>query len=187
MALFSSVLGKVNRQLDAPNIPGLGRGGSLGLRDILTKYFLPEFERLKSRRGGIEDAFLQQASTPGSLYGAASEAASGTARQLFAPGGEVQKLIGGARGRAIGQGFAPDAAEGAERGILQSATNRVADTFATQAAGLEQARFAGFAGFTSDQSAALRDLIESIFTGTASAEQLGLAKKAQRSKFLGIF
>lgn len=174
----------------APDYPiddPLGRGGVGGLRDILARYFLPEVEAGRARRGGIEDAFLSQVTTPGSLYGAASTAASGVANQLFAPGGEVANLIGRARGQTIGQGFDVGSAGGAENEILRGATRRVADTFATQAAGLEGQRFNAFSQFYGDEQQRYRDLIESIFTGIGSAEQLKLAKNPPRQKFLGIF
>src|SRR5687767_723534 len=124
----------------------LGRGGTWGLRDILQNYFLPELKNARKRRGPIEDAFTSQALTPGALYGAASEAASGKARELFKAGGEVSNLMGRARGRSIEAGFAPENAYGAENEILRGATDTVANTFAQNAGALEGERFSALAG-----------------------------------------
>lgn len=168
-----------------PNDP-LGGGGSGGLRDIVRQYFLPQLERLRGQ-SGISDAFLGQVQEPGALFGAASEAASGTARQLFAPGGEVATMIGRARGQSINQGFNPEAAAGGENEILRGATQRVADTFATQAGGLEQTRIGALSQAYGLREQQMMELIESIFTGVGSAEQLNLAKNPPRRKFLGIF
>lgn len=170
-----------------PSGDPLGRGGQSGLRDILERYFLPEVGASQGRRGGIESAFFGQVTQPGSLYGAASTAATGVANQLFAPGGEVANLIGRARGQTIGQGFDPGSAFGSENEILRGATRRVADTFATQAAGLEGQRFGALSQLYGDEQTRYRDLIESLFTGVGSAEQFGLARNPPRQKFLGIF
>jgi hypothetical protein len=128
---------------------------------------------------------MAQTLQPGALYGAASEAAKGTAAQLFAPGGDVATMIAKARGTAIGQGFAPSAAGGSTAGILRGATQRVADTFATQAGQLESERYGmlGQAFGASNQN--IQSLLESLFTGAASADQEKLA--SQKQKFLGIF
>lgn len=163
----------------------LGRGGSQGLRDILQGYFLPAFAEARKRRGPIESAFNEQTLNPGALYGAASEAAGGRARELFKAGGEVSNLIGQVRGRSINQGFSPDSAYGAENTILRGATNSVADTFAQNAAQLENARYTGLAGAYGNND--MMSLLESLFTGVGSAEQLNLAKNPPRQKFLGIF
>lgn len=168
----------------AGNYP-LGRGGPQGLRDILQKYFLPELDKARTRRGPIEDAFTAQALTPGSLYGAASTAAMGRANELFAPGGEVASLIGRARGKSIGQGFDPSSSLGDENNILRSATKNVGDVFAQQAGALENTR-AGMLN-TAYGNNDVMSLIESLFTGVGSAEQLDLAKHPPRQKFLGIF
>lgn len=160
----------------------LGRGGVTGLRDVLERYFIPEFAETTKLGGGIQRAFLEQTLEPGALYGAASTAAQGAASQLFAPGGEIAGAIRSARGGAIQQGFAPSAAEGSERAILRSGTQRVADVFAQSAAGLEGQRFGALTGAFGESRAAQRDLIESLFTGVASAEQLSLANRALRAQ-----
>lgn len=186
MGFFDSILRKAEQQrvATADNFP-LGRGGVMGLRDILQKYFLPELESARKQRGPIEDAFNQQSLTPGALYGAASTAAMGKANELFAPGGEVASMISRARGKSIQSGFNPGDAYGDESAILRGATKSVGDAFAQSAAGLESARYSGLASAYGKND--VTDLIESLFTGVGSSEQLALAKKAQQSKFLGIF
>lgn len=168
----------------ASNYP-LGRGGVTGLRDILQQYFLPELERARTRRGPIEDAFTAQSLTPGSLYGAASTAALGTANELFKPGGQVASLIGRARGKSISQGFSPESAFGDENTILRGATDTVANTFAQNAGALESKRADMLTSLYGRDD--VMSLIESLFTGVGSAEQLNLAKNPPRQKFLGIF
>lgn len=185
MALFPTYGGYSSTKY--PSTDSLGRGGRGGLRDILERYFLPELNNQQGKRGPIENAFNSQALQPGALYGAASTAAQGVAGQLFAPGGDVAQMISRARGGSIGQGFSPDNAWGSENNILRSATNRVGDTFATQAAGLEGQRFGALTEAYGGQQQSIRDLIESLFTGVGSAEQFGLADKASKRKFLGIF
>jgi len=164
---------------------GIGTGGERGLREIAQYQFLPELERARRQRVPIEEAFLGQALQPGALFGAAQTAATGYARQLFAPGGEVAGLVSRARGRSISQGFEPSAAEGTERTILQGATGRVGDVFAQQAGQLEAQRFGALSGAFGEAGAGVRDLLESLFTGVASAEQLGIARKAGKKK--GLF
>lgn len=183
----TGLFGRVRQSARTPNYDPLGRGGPGGLRDLLERYFLPELSNQQGRRGPIENAFNSQALEPGALYGAASTAAQGVAGQLFAPGGEVAKMIAQARGGTIGQGFSPDSAWGGENNILRSATSRVADTFATTAAGLEGQRFGALTEAYGGQQQSIRDLLESLFTGVGSSEQLGLANKASQKKFLGIF
>jgi len=163
----------------------LGRGGVSGLRDILQNYFLPELASARKRRGPIDQAFMDQSLTPGSLYGAASTAAMGKANELFKAGGEVSNLIGRARGKSIQSGFAPGDSLGDENAILRGATDTVANTFAQNAASLEGERYSGLASAYGKND--VMDLIESLFTGVGSAEQLGLAKDASKKKFLGIF
>ena len=165
----------------------IGMGGAAGLRQINRYQFFPELERARRLRSPIESAFFSQALQPGALYGAASEAAAGTARQLFAPGGEVSQLIRGARGQSIQRGFDPSSAEGGERGIINAANQRVADTFATTAAQLEGQRFNALTGAYGEAGATVRDLLESLYAGTAGAEQLHLSSQAfKESKKRGL-
>ena len=164
----------------------LGGGGVSGLRDILDKYFLPALKR-KQGQSTIEDAFLSQTEKPGALFGAADTAAKGYASQLFAPGGEIASLIGSARGDTISKGFAPSSAEGSVNSILRAGTQRVGDVFAQNAGQLEQSRYTALTGAYNEREQSMRDLIESLFTGVASSEQLNLAKHPPRQKFLGIF
>lgn len=148
------------------------------LQYILNEYFKPELTRLQGQRNPIERAFYSQTLEPGALFGAANTAAQGYARQLFQPGGEVASLISKARGGAISQGFAPSSSEGAQRAILQGATNRISDVFSQNAAQLEGLRFGALSGAYGDVNASVRDLIESLFTGTASIQQLKLAQQS---------
>lgn len=175
---------EANRTNTAGAYP-LGRGGVQGLRDILQNYFLPELSRARSRRQPIEQAFAEQSLTPGALYEGAATAARGKAQELFAPGGEVATMIGRARGKSIGQGFDPGSAMGDENVILRGATDTVGRTFAQNAAALEAKRADMLTASYGQND--VRDLIESLFTGVGSAEQLNLAKNPPRQKFLGIF
>ncbi len=165
----------------------LGRGGPAGLRDIIGQYFLPELKSRQGTRGGIESAFLKQSTEPGALFGAANTAAEGYAKQLFAPGGEIASLISQVRGKSISRGFDPSAAEGPERNILNQGVGQVGNFFAQQAGGLEQARFGGLAQSYFSGQQGISDLLESLYTGVAGAEQLQLAKHPPRQRFLGIF
>ena len=188
---YSGSLASHRNAAPAPfgTFPGspLGRGGPGGLRDILGEYFLPELKRLQGTRGPIEEAFTSQATQPGALFGAAKTAAEGYARQIFSPGGEVASLIKQARGRSISSGFAPEDALGAENGILQQATANVGNVFSQQAAALEDTRFKSLGGAYSDQLQSIRDLLESIYTGVGTSEQLGLARQSTKKRFLGLF
>lgn len=152
-------------------------GGERGLYDILRQQFLPEIARLRGQRGRIEEAFFGQALEPGALFGAAKTAAEGTAKELFAPGGEVAQLFRQARGQKIQQGFAPEAAEGAEQGILSAASSRIGDVFAQQAGALEQQRFNALGSLFGQREQRLFDSLTSLFTGAGSAEQLKLARQ----------
>lgn len=157
------------------------------LKDILDQYFLPEIKRSQETRQPIENAFNEQFLTPGSGYASAKAAAQGVADTLFARGGEVDSLISRARGNMVGQGFGPDSSLGDENVILRGATQRVADTFATQAAGLESSRMSGLASAYGNSQQSYRDLLESLFAGTGNIQQLGLAKTQNKPKLFGIF
>lgn len=183
--LFKDATPDPNREL-GPNDP-LGRGGTWGLRDLLRRYFLPEFESANRTRSPIEGAFLEQTLEPGALYEAASTAATGKANELFKAGGQVSQLINRARGGAIQRGFNPESAFGDENVILRGATDTVANTFAQNAAALEGQRYSALTGTYGDANKRIQELIESIFTGVGSAEQLNLARNASRPRFLGIF
>lgn len=164
----------------------LGGGGSSGLRDILEKYFLPALNRQKGM-SSIEDAFLSQTEQPGALFGAAKTSAEGYANQLFAPGGQIASMIGSARGDIINKGFAPSSADSGVNNILRAGTKQVADKFSENAGQLEQTRYGALAGAYGQREQNMKDLIESLFTGVASAEQLNIAKHPPRQKFLGLF
>ena len=170
-----------------PGYTGPGTGQDplrpYSLEQLVASYFLPELQRTRELGGPIEGAFMQQALQPGALYGAASTAAGGVARQLFAPGGEVAGLVRGARGSVIGQGFDPSSAEGAERGIMQSATNRVADTFATQAGQLEGLRFGALTQAFGGAQQGTRDILESIMSGEGMAHSYDLARRQRQGPF----
>lgn len=163
----------------------IGTGGSRGLREQILGQFFPELQRQRGARGPVESAFTEQATTPGALYGAAKTSAEGYASELFAPGGQISSLIRGVRGKTIGQGFAPEAGEGAELGVLRSGTQAVGNRFAQEASQLEQTRFAGLGSLYGSQQQMINDLMQSLFTGTATAEQLALAKESQKKGFFG--
>lgn len=152
-------------------------GGPKGLQGLIESYFVPALEDMQGRTAPIESAFMSQATEPGALFGAAQTSAEGYAKELFAPGGEVAGLMSRARGSTIQQGFSPEAAQGKEFGVLRSATGQVSNRFAQEAAGLEKTRFAGLGSFLGQREQQIMDLMQSIFTGTASAEQLKLAGK----------
>jgi hypothetical protein len=184
---MSIVQDLITKRYDNSYAKELGYGGSFGLRDIVGKYFLPELQNAQRSRSQIQDAFLGQVLNPGSLYDAASTAAKGYAETLFAPGGEVAGLISKARGDAISRGFNPSAGNKSELGVLNQATQQVGNFFAQQAGGLEQSRFSALAGANQFSNQSVNDLLQSIFTGVASSEQLNLAQSASKPKFLGLF
>lgn len=151
----------------------------------LAELFRAESEAQRRRFAPITEAFIRQAATPGSLFESARIGAMGLAEQLFAPRGEIASLIQRARGQVIGQGFAPEAAVGAENAILRRAVEQVGQTLAQQAAGLESTRFGGLAAALGEAEQGQRDLLESLFTGYASAAQLGLAKRGFLKRIFG--
>lgn len=159
-----------------PPNPGIGSGVS-GLRGIVSGYINPELEYLQQGRGPIQNALFEQTMNPGALYGAANTAAMGYANQLFRPGGEVASLISRARGDRINQGWAPSAARGSENAILRGATQNIGNMFAQQAGQLEQLRYGTLAGLYGQNQQGIRDLLTSLYTGTAGAEQLKLAQE----------
>jgi hypothetical protein len=165
------------------------RGGKIDTQTLfrLAQLFGVEAQQQRARLGPITDAFLAQVSTPGALFGAAEKAATARAQELFAPRGEVASLISRARGQVIGQGFAPEAAFGAENAILSQAAKQVGQTFAQQAGALEQQRFAGLTSAFGEAEQGYRDLLESLFTGVASAGQFQLANKGFFRRLLGGF
>jgi hypothetical protein len=167
--------------------PGGAGIGSSTLRRLSQYFIWPELERTRELGAPVEEAFQSQMLTPGANFSAASTAASGMASELFAPGGEIATMLGKARGKAIGQGFAPSGAEGAERGILRAGTQRVADAFAQQAASLESQRMGLVGGAYGDAQAGQRDLIESMFTAEGSAQQLAIAKQAAKRGPFGLW
>ena len=59
--------------------------------------------------------------------------------------------------------------------------------FSQQAAALEDTRFKSLGGAYSDQLQSIRDLLESIYTGVGTSEQLGLARQSTKKRFLGLF
>jgi len=145
------------------------------------------YDRSRRAGGPVEEAFMSQTLTPGALYGAASTAASGVASELFAPGGEIARLISGARGQAIGSGFAPGDSIGEENNILRAGTQRVASTFAQQAGALEGQRFNALTGaFGQSREEQLR-LLEDLFSGRANVLQYGMARDVNEDNgFLGL-
>jgi hypothetical protein len=166
----------------------LGRGGPLGLRDIVSKYFLPRLKGQQEAEGKIQGAVLDQLLTPGKNFGEAQRAAEGYANELFAPGGQVASLISRARGGSVSRGFDPTAdVGGGERGILGQASSSVGNFFAQQAGALEGQRIGALTSTYQSQEQLINDLLESVYSGVAGSEQLQLAKHPPRQKFLGIF
>lgn len=165
----------------------IGGAKSAGrLQDILEQYLKPELASATQRRNRLEDVFLRQVSTPEGFYGAASRAARGTASELFKPGGQVYSLLGKARGRSIASGFAPEGAEGAERGILRGAMEQIANRFAQESAGLEQTRIGALSGAYGVSQESLTNLLSSLFTGQASIESLRASERERGLLGLGI-
>jgi hypothetical protein len=165
----------------------IGIYGNDALRRMSQFFLWPELQRQRGLGAPIEKAFQQQVLTPGANFGEASRAAQGVAGQLFAPGGEISTLLGRARGKAIGSGFAPSGAEGAERGILRAGTQRVADAFAQGAVNLEGQRMGLMGEAYGGSQTAQTGLIESMFTAEGSAQQLRLANKAGRRGPFGLW
>src|SRR5512147_2624007 len=153
----------------------LGAGGPAGLRYLVSQYFLPRLKGQEEFGSQINDAFMKSVGTPGANFGEAKKAAEGLAGELFAPGGQVANLISQVRGNAIQRGFDPSAAEGGERGVLQQATGQVGNYFAQQAGQLEGQRVGALTAGYQTQQQTINDLLESLYTGVAGAEQLQLA------------
>ena len=70
---------------------------------------------------------------------------------------------------------------------MTQAMQRVADTFATGATSLESQRMGALTSAFGSTNQNVNDLLQSLFTGQASANQLGLAQNPPRQKILGLF
>lgn len=165
-------------------------GGRRGMVGIANDMFLPEIGYQRGIRKQVTPGFLQQASTPGALYGAAATAAEGVSRELFRPGGVVSEGITAARTgqRGIRGGFEPMGGEGAELGVLRSATDQVANAFAQQAGQLENTRFSVYGGFASQAQGGVGQAIADYATQRSGAEQFELARRGsqRRGGLLGL-
>jgi hypothetical protein len=159
----------------------------MSLGDIVTQGFGEQYQHDINVRSPIERAFMGQMLTPGANYGAALTAAQGMASNLFAPGGDIQRMMQAARGSAVGAGWAPEAALGDERGIARAGYQRVADTFAQGATQLEGQRINAMTNAFAESQAGPRDTMESIYSGRAGELNYGLARRASRPRFLGLF
>lgn len=176
------------RRRGQPPLPRYFQRGEAGLLGTTQELLYPEIGYQQGIRKRVTDPFLRQASTPGALFGAASTAAEGMARELFRPGGVVGQGIASARRGSVQQGFEPMAAEGAELGVLGQATDQVANAFAQNAAALEQQRFGAFANFASQAQGGPAQAIANYMTGQANVEQFGLARRGsqRRGGLLGL-
>lgn len=132
----------------------------------------------------ITNAYMSQVMTPGADFSQAAAAAQGQANQLFMPGGQVYNAINAARGNVINQGFAPSGADRATNGILNQATQTVANTFAQGATSLEQQRLQQFGSLYGQNNQSIQDLIDSMFTAGASIGQYGLGQASLPKKGL---
>lgn len=157
---------------------GIAPKGKLDEKALLrlSQLFFEGAQRQRERFDPITQAFLSQVSQPGALFESAQRAAEARAQELFAPRGEVSNLISRARGQVIGQGFAPEAALGAENSIISQALKQVSSTFAQQAAALEQSRLQSLGGAFQEGLRGERDLLESYFNAVATALQAKYAK-----------
>jgi len=163
---------------------GANKKSVRNMQDILDKLLRPNLEHAQQRRGGIEDAFLGSISDQEGFYKSALTSAEGLSRELFQPGGQIATMLGKARGKSIASGFAPEGAEGAERGILTSGVQQVSNRFAQEAAGLEQTRIGALAQAFGISEQAISQMISSAFSGQATIEGY---KAAERDKgWLGL-
>jgi hypothetical protein len=173
-------------------VPGSSRGDLKSnapkfMEDILNQMFLPFLNQQAGIQGPIGNAFLNQIMTPGQDFSQASTAAQGVANQLFMPGGQVASQIAAARGRVAGQGFAPSGAERAENGILNQATQTVANTFAQGATDLEKERMSLLSGAYTGTTQNLMDMLQSMFSGVGNIAQLNITQKASpKGGLLGL-
>ena len=165
---------------------GAIKGSVRGMQGIIDKMLVPELKHAQQRRGGIEDAFLGSISDQEGFYQSALTSAEGLSRELFKPGGQVSSLLGKARGRSISSGFAPEGAEGAERGILGGAMDQVSNRFAQEAAGLEQTRISALAQAFGISESQITQLIGSAFSGQATIEGFKAAERDKGLLGLGI-
>ena len=157
------------------------------LRNILQSYFQPELAGQQAARNPIQSAFLSQVTTPGAEYGAAKEAATSMASDLFAPGGQIASLVSGARGKAMGQGFSAASAGGAVNGVLRAGVQQVGNTFGQNAASLEANRMNLLGGAYSDSNKTINDLLQSLFAGEATAQQSSIAGNAAKKGLFGLW
>jgi hypothetical protein len=163
--------------LNVGKLPG-GKKPENELQGYLQQLFAPFLQQQVSAQGPIGEAFFGQVLTPGADFSQAATAAQGQANELFKPGGQVASQIATARGRRVGQGFNASGAEGAENGILNQATSTVANTFAQGATGLEQERMQLMGGLYGQTNQNIMDMIQSLFSGRASIEQMKMAQKS---------
>ena len=155
---------------------GAIKGSVRGMQGIIDKMLVPELKHAQQRRGGIEDAFLGSISDQEGFYQSALTSAEGLSREL----------LGKARGRSISSGFAPEGAEGAERGILGGAMDQVSNRFAQEAAGLEQTRISALAQAFGISESQITQLIGSAFSGQATIEGFKAAERDKGLLGLGI-
>ena len=160
------------------------KGSIRNMQDVLDKLLKPNLEHAQKRRGGIEEAFLGSISDQEGFYKSALTSAEGLGKELFKPGGQIASMRGKARGKSISSGFAPEGAEGAERGILSSGMDQISNRFAQEAAGLEQTRIGALAQAFGISEQAIAQMIGSAFTGQATIEGF---KASERDKgWLGL-
>lgn len=167
---------------------GFGRKKGGRLSGLLEREFLPELAGSRRRRSSIEDAFL------GFLDPAAGEeyitrGAERIASDVLRPGGVVTEGIRAARGGEIAKGWGTAGSD-----LSRQEANIVADTLSsTVGSYLGQAlpaMYEGAAGralsaygLTQEQ---VQELLNSLYTGLAGAESLGVAKQGQGLLNLGL-
>lgn len=166
--------------------------GPLGsISDILDERFLPEYEEAQAGTQAAEQAF-QERLAQGVDYSSALEQIrpeiEGIIGELFGPGGQVEQASSQALRGTVNTGFGPTsgAFNRARTGILEGARGEVTNRVAQRAP--ELARL-GLQEYGTELGALQQDvteargreisLLESLFGGQASVEQLELSRETQ--------
>lgn len=165
------------------------RDPTFAIRDLLGERFLPEFERLAERQAELEEQLLGRIEDPidfESFRGELSTLAESVTRDLFGPGGAVEDATTRAAGESVRSGFGTRSGgfDRARLNILEGARDQVTDVVGRAAPQLAQtaaqtraADIGALGEFTAGQAARQTDLLESLFGGFATIEQINQARE----------
>ncbi len=162
------------------------KGGRLA--DLLRGEFLPELGRSREQRSRISNAFMGFLD-PNRGVDFVTEGAERIGTDVLRAGGPVTEAIRRARGGAIGSGFGTEGGDlsGQEANIVTEGLRSSVGSFIGQSLpGL----FEGAAGRATQafgiSQGQVTDLLESLFTGLGSAENLRLAQPKKGLFGLGL-